>query len=364
VTVAGYDGPTVDIDVHHMPKDWSEVEAYLPERWRGYRPVSPPFPLLGTTFNHGNMRGNAYPEDGPPGSDYQMTCEQLLDPARTYRCVLTHNIGQFPLHTNQYFMRDVCRAANDWNVDTWLSHDDERLHSAIVVPSGLPEEVPHEVKRLADHPKLSAILIAANPLGRPLGDPLYHPVFEAGEEHGLPITVHVDPAPVLTSIQRVGGESTNRIQWASQIALNAHQYISSMLVHGVFEKYPSTRVLLKEFGIAWLPWLMWRLDDQYDRLREESPWVKKWPSEYIREHIKLATQPVEEGQRVGDVAELLMMVEGIEDLLCYSSDYPHATMDDFSYVARVLPNEWHEKVFCRNACDTYRWEVPIPAGVG
>lgn len=362
--MAGYDGPTVDIDVHHRPRHWDDVRPYLSARWRDYLPVNPPGVALGGLANRDNRRGDTFPDDGgAPGSNYELTCRQLLDPANTFRCVLTHDIGQFPVLLNQYFMLDVCRAMNDWNVDTWLSYEDERLYSAIIVPQSLPEEVPIEVRRVAAHPKMVAILIAANPLGRPLGDPVYHPIYAAAAEHGLAITVHVDTSPSNATVSHVGGGSTNPIAWASHQALAAHHYISSLIVHGVFEKYPTTRVLIKEYGIAWLPWLMERLDEQYDRLREESPWVRAWPSDYIREHVKLATQPIEEGRRLSDLAESLEMVDGVEDLLCFSSDYPHATMDDLAYVSRVLPRAWHEKVFCANACGSYGWEVPQLAGV-
>jgi predicted TIM-barrel fold metal-dependent hydrolase len=205
---------------------------------------------------------------------------------------------------------------------------------------------------------MCAILVAANPLGQPLGHPVYHPIFEAGAEHGLPISVHINATLMSIAGGIIGGSLGNIIDVSTTLPLWAHHHISSMIVHGVFEKYPSTRVLFKEYGSAWLPWLMWRLDEQYDRFREESPWVKKWPSEYIRQHIKLGTQPVEEGARVRDVADLLGMVDGVEDLLCYASDYPHGTMDGVSHVASTYPKEWHEKIFYGNACDTYGWESP------
>jgi predicted TIM-barrel fold metal-dependent hydrolase len=143
----------------------------------------------------------------------------------------------------------------------------------------------------------------------------------------------------------------------------AHHYLTSLIVHGVFERFPSTQVLIMEYGVAWLPWLMWRLDAEYDRLREESPWVRRWPSEYVRDHVKLSTQPLEEGQKASDVSQLLQMVEGAEDLLCFSSDYPHGTMDDPGYVARVLPAAWHRKVFCENACRVFGWEAPVAVEV-
>ena len=35
----------------------------------------------------------------------------------------------------------------------------------------------------------------------------------------------------------------------------------------------------------WLPGLMWHLDLDWRALRDYTPWVKRLPSEYIREHI-------------------------------------------------------------------------------
>jgi predicted TIM-barrel fold metal-dependent hydrolase len=52
------------------------------------------------------------------------------------------------------------------------------------------------------------------------------------------------------------------------------------------------------------------------------------------------------------------MTEGIEDLLCFSSDYPHWTGDSPTFVAKLLPKSWHRKVFCDNACDFFGWERP------
>jgi hypothetical protein len=132
-------------------------------------------------------------------------------------------------------------------------------------------------------------------------------------------------------------------------------FISSFIVHGVFEKYPDLHLLMNEFGVGWLPPLMWSLDREYPLLRIESPWVKKYPSEYIHEHIKLSTQPLETTSDGSELVDFLSAIDGIEDLLCFSSDYPHYTMDDFAFISRVLPSSWHQKVFFENARDIFGW---------
>jgi len=54
---------------------------------------------------------------------------------------------------------------------------------------------------------------------------------------------------------------------------------------------------LIEAGFAWLPSLAWRLDRLWRRLRVETPHLKRLPSEYIRNHVWLTTQPMEEPQQ-------------------------------------------------------------------
>jgi predicted TIM-barrel fold metal-dependent hydrolase len=151
------------------------------------------------------------------------------------------------------------------------------------------------------------------------------------------------------------------MEYASQLTQQAMHYVSSLIVHGVFERFPNLHFAIKEYGVTWLPTVMWRLDQEYETLKRESPWVKRLPSEYIREHIRLSTQPIESSPQSGGTAEFLATVPGIEDMLCFSSDFPHYSMDQPGFIARLLPREWHRKVFLENACEMYGWDVPAEA---
>jgi uncharacterized protein len=350
-----YTGPIVDVDVHNAPPSSATITERLPKKWQDYVPIYPPVTPDGLLSRNMARRADTWGPDGAfPGSSYERLKEQLLDPYDYHRAILTHDIGHYAGLSNQYYAEAVCRAANDWIVEEWLPLD-ERLYSLIVVPSARPDVSAAEIRRVAEHPRMIGVLFAANPLDRPLGDPLYHPIYEAAAEHGLAISVHQEPP----GTRDAGGiRMTSPLLDGSPAQIAMH-YISSLVVHGVFEKFPGLHFVIKEFGVTWMPWLMWRLDQEYELLARESPWVKRLPSEYIRDHVKLSTQPLEGGSRRSDLVDYLSVVDGIEDLLCFSTDYPHHTMDDPLYVARQLPAEWHRKVFCDNACRAYGWEIPV-----
>ena len=46
-------------------------------------------------------------------------------------------------------------------------------------------------------------------------------------------------------------------------------------------------MVFNEFGVAWLPFMMWRMDMEYRSGRDELPWLTKLPSQYIAEHSPL-----------------------------------------------------------------------------
>jgi predicted TIM-barrel fold metal-dependent hydrolase len=374
--MSAYEGPIVDVDVHHRPKSDAEFLPYLPKRWRDYvtaQPgpivsVKPTHPTVGTMLGHSGRRADTFPADGSfPGTEYSLLRTQLLDAYGYHGALLTHDIGEYGIHLNPYLAAAVCTAVNDWNTETWLGHD-PRLRSVLVVPTADPLAAAAEVRRMAGHPGIVGVLIAGNALGRPLGDPLYHPIYEAAAESGLAITIHTGTDRPNTQTTSTGGPKGTGLEHLSQYPQAAMTYLSSFVVHGVFEKYPQLRIVITEFGVAWLPSLMWHLDAEYPRLKLESPWVKRLPSEYLRANVRLSTQPIEASPRIGALAELLQTVEGIDEMLCFSSDYPHISMDDPTYVARLLPRSWHRRVFLENACEAYGWDPPadpsVPAKTG
>ena len=114
-------------------------------------------------------------------------------------------------------------------------------------------------------------------------------------------------------------------------------------------------------SVAWLPPFAWRLDQVVDELRRESSWVRRLPSEYLREHVRVSTQPIETSPKREQLIDALNGLEGIEDMLVFASDYPHWDNDTPTWLARRLPDSWGRKVLHDNARDTLRLPMAVPA---
>jgi hypothetical protein len=110
--------------------------------------------------------------------------------------------------------------------------------------------------------------------------------------------------------------------------------LTSLLCEGVFERFSNLKVVLIEGGIGWLAPLMWRLDRAWRLLRSEAPSLTRLPSELVREHVWVTTQPMDEPPRPRDFDAMLEQLD-MDDHILFATDYPHW---DFDAPDRALPS--------------------------
>ena len=341
----------VDTDVHNYIGGSRVLLEYLPERWIHYLEHtgfdSPPRDFYPRYYQHAARR-DSFPPSGIPGSDPQFAAEQLLDGYGIDIGILNCLYPAYKLF-NIDMANALIRAANDWQIDKWLDAD-PRWRASILVNARDPQFSAEEIRRCARHPGYVQVLMLARNHA-PLGKREFWPIYAAAQDCGLPIGVHFGgghDVPITSS-----GWPSYYIEDHTGMAQSFQSQVLSLVCEGVFVEYPETKVVLIEGGFAWMPPLMWRLDKNWKGLRGEVPWLTKPPSDYIREHIRCSTQPMEEPEDPRHLAQIIDML-GSDEFLLFATDYPHW---DFDSPERALPSvigdDLREKIFSKNALKIY-----------
>ena len=343
----------VDTDVHQSLPD---LRPYLPPVWRDRWFATG----LGTGTGYVNPRGvlrrdTISPRGGAPAGDPNFVVADHLDRYGIDVAVLT---GPFvlPLATDPDYLNAVAVAVNDATAETWLSQS-RRFRGSIMINSDDPAAAAREIERLGDRPDVVQVVMAAT-TRQPCGQRRYDPIYEAAAAHGLPVALHpgaegvgaaAPPTPV--------GYPSRYLEWHTLLPLTAMAQVTSLVCEGVFERFPALRVVIIEGGLAWLPHLMWRLDKNFKALRDTVPWLTRLPSEYILDHVRLTTQPVEEPADTGQLLQVLDMMD-VGRTVMFSSDYPHWDNDNPEYVFRRLPAVTRARVMAGSAAELYGLTEP------
>ena len=102
-------------------------------------------------------------------------------------------------------------------------------------------------------------------------------------------------------------------------------HLTNWLINGMPERFPKLKTMWIESGLAWVPFLMQRLDNEFMMRTSDAPLLKRKPSEYIRE-MYFTSQPMEMVDNRKALEVTFEMINA-ETQLLYSSDYPHWDMD-------------------------------------
>jgi uncharacterized protein len=330
----------IDCDVHCAPASMDVLLPYLDDYWRSY--------IDDATIRLG---GISYPAGaattGAPAPAAYEDLAPLLDRDAARSAVLSCVVLD-GVHRNPHYAAAVATAVNDWLRDEWLDRDPRLRASMVVSTLDIPAAV-EEVERLADDPRFVQVLLPVR-TDVPGGNRLHHPLYAAAERHGLRVAFHAwgraGTAPSTTGLTPT---------YLEDYLSNAHIaeiQLLSLVAEGVFETHPDLGVVFAECGFAWLPSLLWRFDKDWKGVWREVPWVKRRPSEYVREHIRLTTAPAQLPRAPKEVAQVLEMVG--PEMLMYASDAPHDHGTSGDALLRELGPDDVEAIVRGNATAFYR----------
>lgn len=214
----------------------------------------------------------------------------------------------------------LARAYNRWLCDTILT-EESRICSMLYLPLNDPDASIRMIEEFGDRKGVVGFMVTSTRY-RPIFDNAYMKVYRALEERNLPLSFHagynwfdqsMSQLNRFISVHALGFTFFNMI------------HLTNWIINGLPERFPKLKVMWIESGLAWLPFLMQRLDNEYMMRTSEAPLLKRRPSEYIAD-MYFSTQPMEMVHNKKALEVTFEMLRA-ETQLLYSSDYPHWDMD-------------------------------------
>jgi len=257
------------------------------------------------------------------------------------------------MHPQREIEAELATAYNRWIVEQVLPHE-PRMKAMLYLPFNTPEAAEATVKRFLGAPGVVGFLVTSTRY-QPVHANEYMRLYAMLEEAGMPVGFHAH--------HNWHNEYTRHLNrflsmHAISFVLSNMIHLTNWVINGLPVRFPRLKVMWIESGLAWLPFLMQRLDHEYLMRVSEAPLLKRLPSEYICE-MYYTMQPME--------ATNLKLLEGTfeairaDTQLLYASDWPHW---DFDVPAKVfdlpfLDERAKRNILGLNAARVFN--LPVPA---
>lgn len=341
----------IDCDLHPAVPDVAALLPYLDEFWREHLAEryidQSPFTLQSYAPHLPHAaRPDWRPAKGVPGASLDALRAQALDPFGTRFAIANVLHGAVALF-NADMAAALCKAVNDWIAREWLDRE-PRLRASILVPPQDVELAVAEIERCAPDPRFVQVLLLV--MGdRPLGHRTYWPIYRAAEKHGLPIGIHA--GSTFRHAPTGSGWPSYHVEDSVLQATAFEDTLVSFLAEGVFQKFPGTKVVLMESGFAWLPPLFWRTNRSWRGVRTEVPWIDRPPPDIVRDHVRFTLQPCDVPS--GDVLNRVVDHMKSDELILFSTDYPHWQFEGEDVLPDGLSDAMIRKILIDNPLATY-----------
>jgi len=338
----------------HVLEDEAAIKQYLPREWQSNTTTRTfgVFPHL-DHLHHVLARNppGAF-EDPSPAGWVRFLDELGIDAAVLYPTAAL----SFGKMIDVDLAIGTARAYNDWLHATYLQRD-PRLKGVALLPLQDPDAAVIELRRAVTEQGMVGGLLPSTGLKSHLGDKLYWPVYAEADRLGCGLAVHggahsglgFDHLNVFAAIHALGHPFGIAIVFAS------------LVINGIFDKFPNVRFGFLEGGVGWFLLALERLEGSYKAFTPYDPrgeFLRLEPGEsvadYIIRHVKAGRIYV--GVE-GEEPALAYAVKAVgPEAFVFSSDFPHEVNIDTCRheVEEVLENDAlsaddKRAIFYRNA---------------
>ena len=239
---------------------------------------------------------------------------------------------------------EMVRAYNDW-ISEFVAHAPARFGGLGMLPNRGAASCAAEVERVWGRPGLRGFVMGCYPNGSLEVEPDDDRAWAALADADITLSLHVSLGQTMPTSHRSPLPGYGRF-------FDAPNRIVQMIFAGVFDRFPTFRLVVAEVDCGWVPYFKEQIDNNYRRLRGTNDYViTDVPSAYVERHVHYTYITDTVGVRHRDEI-------GVERM-CWSSDYPHISADwphswrtiDASFAG--VPDAERELILAGNAARLY-----------
>lgn len=256
----------------------------------------------------------------------------------------------------------VVRAWNDFVAEEYAQFAPTRMFPIGVIPMSSIDDAIRELEHCSTI-GIKGVQLSSFPSGKGWPTETDDTFWQASIDLRMPLTIHVEmdrsgprSGPLVEYKAQAGiADIAQQVaRFAQRGAVNAVQ----MMIAGIFDRFPSLRILMAENQIGWVPTFMTVADERYERHKYWARDLLRFdglpngvPSDYIRRHVLWGFQRDPAG------VELRSWM-GVDHLL-WGSDFPHQE-SEYPNSKKVLeenfanvPPDETARMIAKNAIDFF-----------
>src|SRR5215471_10427473 len=228
-------------------------------------------------------------------------------------------------------IQSVYEVYNSWAAD-FCKSDPRRFVGLACIPSHDPAAAAKELRRAAAL-GLRGADFAVSTAAFPIWHGAWDPLWEAAQECRMSISFHTTGYPVREPSDDAMKQEYDlryRATRTTMFQMCAAEFLASIVFSGALDRFPGFKFVLGEAGVSWLPYILDRMDEEY-----EERYYQHEPS----------------------VAVMIPLIG--EDNIMWGSDYPHPHgiwPDSKKWIAedlRGVSPAVQRKILCENAGKLY-----------
>jgi predicted TIM-barrel fold metal-dependent hydrolase len=268
--------------------------------------------------------------------------ELMYGPLRRWRYL----VGLEPALAN------VIAASYNAFIAAFCATNPKRLFALGAVPPTDPASIVKELQHIAELGLAGAEIPLAD-ASHPIFDRYWDPVWAAAVEYDVPMHVHV--ADASRGIPGPDSALVERAAFICGIPLQLQPTMTTVLLSGILERNPKLKVVFAESGTGWIPYILDRIDYEWENSHAEWEAICKTPpSELFRRQMFATFQEDAIGPQLAHLYPTNFL---------WGSDYPHADgiwPDSHTIIERTmgkLDAPLRKRIIHDNAVELYRMAV-------